>query len=70
MTQERVIPEITCKLREFPFYVITYPSSPVRCRVDAHLCGERCAFSGKQGCVGECVKVTLFTLESGIVDIV
>ncbi|KAI9460718.1 hypothetical protein F5148DRAFT_1377366 [Russula earlei] len=26
------------------------------CRVDAHLCGEPCAFSGKQGCVGECVK--------------
>ncbi|KAI0297435.1 hypothetical protein BC826DRAFT_166673 [Russula brevipes] len=26
------------------------------CRVDSHLCGEPCAFSGKQGCVDECVK--------------
>ncbi|KAH9988134.1 hypothetical protein BJV77DRAFT_759803 [Russula vinacea] len=26
------------------------------CRVDSHLCGEPCAFSGNQGCVNECVK--------------
>jgi len=26
------------------------------CRVDSHLCGKRCAFSGKQGCMNECVK--------------
>jgi hypothetical protein len=24
--------------------------------VDSHLCGKRCAFSGKQGCMNECVK--------------
>ncbi|KAF8270139.1 hypothetical protein EI94DRAFT_1572222, partial [Lactarius quietus] len=26
------------------------------CRVDAHLCGQPCEFSGKQGCVDKCVK--------------
>ncbi|KAH9029425.1 hypothetical protein EDB85DRAFT_1867188 [Lactarius pseudohatsudake] len=26
------------------------------CRVDAHLCGQPCSLSGKQGCVDKCVK--------------
>ena len=34
----------------------------IRCRVDSHLCGQPCAFAGKQGCVDECVKVTVLCL--------
>src|SRR6267142_1275506 len=41
-------------------HICIFPGT--RCRVDSHLCGQRCEFAGMPGCVDECVKVTPLSL--------